>query len=76
MTRLYQLWLVLLGTLLLNMIACIFILVAGSRDGGRDVGASIGYVSVQPPNYVLLILSQVTYLPSPPSPSCCGTGAS
>lgn len=41
-TRLYQLWLVLLGTLILNMIACIFILIAGSSDGGRDVGASIG----------------------------------
>ncbi|KAF9053737.1 scamp-domain-containing protein [Hymenopellis radicata] len=43
-TRLYQLWLVLLGTLILNMIACIFILIAGSSDGGRDVGASIGYL--------------------------------
>ncbi len=41
-TRIYQLWLVLLGTLVLNMIACIFILIAGSSDGGRDVGASIG----------------------------------
>lgn len=41
-TRLYQLWLVLLGTLILNMIACIFILLAGSSDGGRDLGGSIG----------------------------------
>ncbi len=31
-TRLYQLWLVLAATLILNMIACIFILVAGSRS--------------------------------------------
>ncbi|KAK0483695.1 scamp family-domain-containing protein [Armillaria novae-zelandiae] len=45
-TRIYQLWLVLLGTLVLNMIACIFILIAGSSDGGRDVGASIGYLFV------------------------------
>jgi len=43
-TRLYQLWLVLAATLILNMIACIFILVAGSSDGGKDLGASIGYI--------------------------------
>ncbi|KAF8320125.1 scamp-domain-containing protein [Clavulina sp. PMI_390] len=42
--RLYQLWLVLGGTLIINMIACIFILVAGSSDGGKDLGASIGYI--------------------------------
>jgi hypothetical protein len=41
-TRLYQLWLVLLGTLLINMIACICILIAGSASGGSDLGASIG----------------------------------
>jgi hypothetical protein len=41
-TRLYQLWLVLLGTLIINMVACIFLLVAGSSDGGKDLGASIG----------------------------------
>ncbi|ESK94555.1 secretory carrier membrane protein 2 [Moniliophthora roreri MCA 2997] len=45
-TRLYQLWLVLLGTLVINMIACIFILISGSSDGGRDVGSSIGYLFV------------------------------
>ena len=39
--RLYQLWLVLLGTLILNLVACIFILLAGSDDGGHDLGASI-----------------------------------
>ncbi|KAJ7046839.1 scamp family-domain-containing protein [Mycena alexandri] len=43
-TRLYQLWLVLAATLVLNMVACITILIAGSRDGGRDLGASIGYL--------------------------------
>jgi secretory carrier-associated membrane protein len=41
-TRLYQLWLVLLGTLIINMVACIFLLIAGSSDGGKDLGASIG----------------------------------
>jgi hypothetical protein len=41
-TRLYQLWLVLFGTLIINMIACIFILLAGSNDGGKDLGGSIG----------------------------------
>ncbi|KZV90407.1 scamp-domain-containing protein [Exidia glandulosa HHB12029] len=42
--RLYQLWLVLLGTLILNLVSCIFILLAGSDDGGRDLGASITYL--------------------------------
>ncbi|KZS99202.1 scamp-domain-containing protein [Sistotremastrum niveocremeum HHB9708] len=45
-TRLYQLWLVLLGTLIINLIACIFFLIAGSTDGGRDLGASIMYLPV------------------------------
>lgn len=42
-TRLYQLWLVLLITLLINMVACIVILITGEGDGARDLGASIGY---------------------------------
>ncbi|RDB21116.1 Secretory carrier-associated membrane protein 2 [Hypsizygus marmoreus] len=43
-TRLYQLWLVLLVTLIINMVACIFILLAGAEEAGRDLGASIGYL--------------------------------
>ncbi|KAF5380901.1 hypothetical protein D9615_004001 [Tricholomella constricta] len=43
-TRLYQLWLVLFLTLIINMVACIFILLAGGEEGGRDLGASIGYL--------------------------------
>lgn len=43
-TRLYQLWLVLLLTLIVNMVACIFILLAGGEEAGRDLGASILYV--------------------------------
>lgn len=46
MTRLYQLWLVLLGTLIINFVACIFVLTSGSNDGGKDLGSSIGYVSL------------------------------
>ncbi|KAG6851023.1 Protein phosphatase PP2A regulatory subunit B [Arthromyces matolae] len=52
-TRLYQLWLVLLATLILNMVACIFILLAGAAEGGRDLGASIGY---------LLVISVLSFL--------------
>ena len=40
--RLYYLWLILLGTLVVSVVACIFILVAGSSDGGKDLGSSIG----------------------------------
>ncbi|GBE81948.1 hypothetical protein SCP_0403240 [Sparassis crispa] len=53
-TRLYQLWLLLLGTLLINMIACIFILTGGSSGGGSDLGSSIGYLIVIPPLSFLL----------------------
>ncbi|KAF8328890.1 scamp family-domain-containing protein [Cantharellus anzutake] len=28
------------------MVACIFILIAGSSDGGKDLGASIGYIPI------------------------------
>lgn len=41
-TRMYQLWLVLAATLIINMVACIFVLTGGSSDGGKDLGASIG----------------------------------
>ena len=41
-TRLYQLWLVLVVTLVINMIACIFILVSGEGNAGSDLGSSIG----------------------------------
>ena len=44
-TRLYQLWIVLFGTLIINMVACVFLLTSGSSDGARDLGASIGCVS-------------------------------
>jgi hypothetical protein len=42
--RLFQLWFVLLGTLVINMVACIFILVGGSAAGGADLGSSLGSV--------------------------------
>ena len=42
-TRLYQLWLVLAGTLIINMVACICILASGASNGGSDLGSSIGY---------------------------------
>ncbi|TFL07478.1 scamp family-domain-containing protein [Pterulicium gracile] len=44
MTRMYQLWLVLLATLIINFVACLFVLLGGSPDGGHDLGASIGYM--------------------------------
>ncbi|KAG6330457.1 hypothetical protein ID866_8632 [Astraeus odoratus] len=53
-TRLYQLWLVLLATLVVNMIACIFFLIAGSTDGGKDLGGSIGYLLMIAPLSFLL----------------------
>jgi len=45
-TRLFQLWLVLAGTLVINLVACILILTSGGSDGGKDLGASIMYLPV------------------------------
>ncbi|QRW27494.1 RNA recognition motif protein [Rhizoctonia solani] len=45
-TRIFQLWLVLCLTLIINMVACIFILTSGGSDGGKDLAASISYVPV------------------------------
>ncbi|KAI9571330.1 scamp family-domain-containing protein [Boletus coccyginus] len=53
-TRLYQLWLVLLATLFINMLACIFVLAAGASDGGKDLGGSIGYLFIISPLSFLL----------------------
>ncbi|KAL5529650.1 hypothetical protein ACEPAG_5635 [Sanghuangporus baumii] len=54
MYHLYYLWLILAATLVVNMIACIFILVAGANDGGKDLGSSIGYIFVIGPLSFLL----------------------
>ncbi|KAL0946583.1 hypothetical protein HGRIS_012785 [Hohenbuehelia grisea] len=53
-TRIYQLWLVLVATLIVNLVACIFILLSGSSDGGRDLGSSIGYIVFIPITSFLL----------------------
>lgn len=45
-TRIFQLWLVLGATLIINMVACIFILTSGGSDGGKDLAASISYIPV------------------------------
>ncbi|KIO28172.1 hypothetical protein M407DRAFT_184171 [Tulasnella calospora MUT 4182] len=45
-TRLYQIWLLLVLTLIINFVACLFILLAGSPDGGKDLGGSITYMPV------------------------------
>jgi len=45
-TRLYQIWLLLGVTLIVNFVACLFILLAGSPDGGKDLGGSITYMPI------------------------------
>jgi hypothetical protein len=42
-TRLFQLWMVLGLTLLFNMVASIVNFAVGAKDGGSDLGSSIGY---------------------------------
>lgn len=73
-TRLYQLWLVLLATLFINMLACIFVLVAGASDGGKDLGGSIGYALLFPSDHNSSHPPKATCSSSLPSPSSCGTG--
>ncbi|KAH9966778.1 scamp family-domain-containing protein [Russula dissimulans] len=45
-TRLYLLWLILAGTLIVNMVACIFVLTSGGSDGVKDLIVSIIMVPV------------------------------
>jgi hypothetical protein len=45
-TRLYLLWLILAGTLIINMVACIFVLTSGGSDGVKDLIISIMCVSL------------------------------
>ncbi|KAH9050663.1 scamp family-domain-containing protein [Lactarius hengduanensis] len=45
-TRLYLLWLVLAGTLIVNMVACIFVLTSGGSDGIKDLIVSIIFIPV------------------------------
>jgi len=45
-TRLYLLWLILAGTLIVNMVACIFVLTSGGPDGVKDLIVSIIIVPV------------------------------
>jgi hypothetical protein len=47
-TRLYLLWLILAGTLIVNMVACIFVLTSGGSDGVKDLIISIMCVSLGP----------------------------
>ena len=48
MTRLFQLWLVLGVTLILNLVAMIFVVLAGDGDGARDLSGSITYAIYLP----------------------------
>lgn len=46
MQNLYKLWLLLVATLIVNMVACIFLLVQGASDGGKDMISGIVYLPV------------------------------
>jgi len=45
-TRFYQIWLLLGVTLIVNFVACLFVLLSGSSDGGKDLGGSITYMPI------------------------------
>jgi SCAMP family len=44
--RLFQLWLVLAAALIINLVACIVLVVSGQGDGVRDLSGAITYVEV------------------------------
>lgn len=72
--RLYQLWLVLGASLVVNMIACIFFVLSNQEDAGKDLGTSISYVVLQ---FQAVSVAQVfigTSSSSESSHSCFGTG--
>ncbi|KAG8759985.1 hypothetical protein FRC14_004427 [Serendipita sp. 396] len=46
MTRLFQLWLVLGVTLIVNLVAIILVILAGDGDGVRDVSGAITYLPI------------------------------
>ncbi|KAJ9125536.1 hypothetical protein QFC22_000497 [Naganishia vaughanmartiniae] len=46
MKALYIQWLALIATLIVNLVACILLLLAGSSDGGKDTAASGSYIPV------------------------------
>ncbi|KAH6918519.1 scamp-domain-containing protein [Coprinopsis sp. MPI-PUGE-AT-0042] len=53
-TRIFQLWLVLLGTLVVNLVACIILVIEGVPGAGSDLGSSIGYlVFITPASFLL-----------------------
>lgn len=46
MQHIYILWLVLVGTLIVNLVACVFLLIQGSSDGIKDMITGIVYFPV------------------------------
>lgn len=74
MTRLFQLWLVLAVTLIVNLVAMILVVVSGGGDGARDLSGAITYVAGMLLATVLLTLNIDTSQSSDSSPSCYGTG--
>ena len=46
MTHLYWLWLLLFGTLIVNVVACVFLLIQGSSDGIKDLISGVVYLPV------------------------------
>ncbi|CAO1620955.1 unnamed protein product [Jaminaea pallidilutea] len=44
--HLYILWLIFVGTLIINVVACVFLLVQGSSDGIKDMIAAIVYLPI------------------------------
>jgi hypothetical protein len=62
-TRLFQLWLVLAATLIINLVACIVLVVSGQGDGVRDLSGAITYVEVAARSKSAGLTSRFRYFP-------------
>lgn len=50
---LYRIWLLLLLVILLNLVACILLLVSGAKDGGKDLGGALVDLLIIPASFLL-----------------------
>ena len=63
--RLYQLWLLLVAVLVVNVVACIVMLASGVSGGGSDLGSGIGCVRGPSLPVLVLTVPQVPHHHSP-----------
>lgn len=67
---LYRLWLAFVLTAILNLVACILLLVSGAEDGAKDLGGSIVDVFIVPLAFLLWYRCAATSYLDPAETTC------